>query len=125
CQSSGQLTMSDIMLQKYVAMGWSMENWVDMRRFNFSAGNVGGFGVIYPGYDRTKLYAGAAALRGTSPNDVQYWIRRWRLPNALELNYNGVNAVKMNANAMETYIWGIPVWWDCTSDAEYYNFLKK
>lgn len=125
CQSSGQLTMSDIMLQKYVAMGWSLENWVDMRRFNFSAGNVGGFGVVYPGYGRTKLYAGAVALRGTSPDDVQYWIRRWRLPSQLELSYNTINAVKMNENALEPYIWGIPVWWDCTSDAEYYNFLKK
>ena len=45
CQSSGALTMSDIMLQKYIAMGCSIENWNDMRRFNFSAGNGGGYGV--------------------------------------------------------------------------------
>lgn len=125
CQSAGQLTMSDIMLQKYIAMGFSMENWVDMRRFNFSAGNVGGFGVVYPDYGRTKLFTGGAALRGTSPDDVQYWIRRWRLPSSLELNYNAINACKMNENALETYIWGIPVWWDCSSDPEYFNFLKK
>lgn len=124
-QSSGDLKMSDIMLQKYIAMGWSMENWVDMRRFNYSAGNIGDFGVVYPGYGRTKLFTGAASLRGTQPSDVQYWIRRWRLPNGLELNYNAINALKMNENALETYIWGIPVWWDCTSDAEYYQFLKK
>lgn len=124
CQSSGELTMSDIMLQKYVAMGWSLENWVDMRRFNFSAGNVGDFGIVYPDYGRTPLFAGSAALRGTSPDDVQYWIRRWRLP-ALETSYNTTNVLNMNPHAMETYIWGIPVWWDCTSDAEYYNFLKK
>ncbi len=125
CQSAGQLTMSDIMLQKYIAMGWSIENWVDMRRFNFSAGNVGNFGVVYPGYGRTKLFTGQAALRGTNPDDPEYWIRRWRLPNALELNYNSMNALAMNENALETYIWGIPVWWDCTSDTEYYNYLKK
>ena len=122
-QSAGELTMSDIMLQKYIAMGFSLENWVDMRRFNFSAGNVGGFGVVYPGYGRTKLFTGTAALRGTSPDDPQYWIRRWRLP-ALELNYNTTNALKINANAYEDFIWGIPVWWDCTSDAEYNNYLK-
>lgn len=124
CQNAGELTMSDIMLQKYIAMGWSLENWVDMRRFNYSAGNVEDFGVVYPGYGRTKLFTGGASLRGTNPDDVQYWIRRWRLP-AAEMSYNVANAQRMNENASETYIWGIPVWWDCTSDAEYYNYLKN
>ena len=49
-QGAGTLTMSDIMLQKYLAMGCSIENWNDMRRFNFSAGNIGGFGVVYPSH---------------------------------------------------------------------------
>lgn len=124
CQNAGELTMSDIMLQKYVAMGWSIENWVDMRRFNYSAGNVGNFGVVYPGYGRTKLFTGQAALRGTNPDDPEYWIRRWRLPATLELSYNAVNATAMNENALKDYIWGIPVWWDCTSDAEYAKYLK-
>ena len=124
CQSAGALTMSDIMLQKYVAMGWSIENWVDMRRFNYSAGNVGDFGVVYPGYGRTKLFAGASALPGTSPNDVRYWFRRWRLPNALELQYNTNNALSMNPHALDNDIWSMPVWWDCASDAEYQNYLK-
>ena len=124
CQSAGSLTMSDIMLQKYIAMGWSIENWVDMRRFNYSAGNVGGFGVVYPNYGRTKLFAGASALRGTSPDDVQYWFRRWRLPGTLELAYNTNNALTMNAHALDDYIWCIPVWWDCASDAEYQSYLK-
>lgn len=125
CQNAGQLTMSDIMLQKYIAMGWSIENWVDMRRFNYSAGNVGGFGVVYPGIGRTPLFAGAAALRGTQPTDAEYWIRRWRLPATLELSYNTANALAMNANALETYVWGLPVWWDCSSDAEYQKYLAK
>src|SRR6185312_5604075 len=51
-QSAGSLTMSDIMLQKYIAMGCSIENYNDMRRFDFSAGDVGSFGVVYPGYQR-------------------------------------------------------------------------
>ncbi len=54
---AGALTMTDIMMQKYLAMGCSSENWIDMRRFNFSAGNVGSFGVVYPGY------TGARCLR--------------------------------------------------------------
>ncbi len=122
-QSAGELTMSDIMLQKYIAMGWSMENWVDMRRFNYSAGNVGSFGVVYPDYGRTPLFAGGSSLRGTSPQDVDYFFRRWRLPN-LELNYNASKAYEANANAFKDWIWGIPVWWDCASDAEYEAGLK-
>ncbi|MCH5247720.1 MAG: SusD/RagB family nutrient-binding outer membrane lipoprotein [Muribaculaceae bacterium] len=124
CQNAGDLTMSDIMLQKYIAMGWSIENWVDMRRFNYSAGNIGSFGVVYPGYGRTKVFTGSAALRGSGPDDVQYWIRRWQLPPTLELAYNTINALAMNANAQEPFIWSIPVWWDCTSDAEYEAYLK-
>lgn len=123
-QSAGELTMSDIMLQKYIAMGWSLENWVDMRRFNYSAGNIGSFGVVYPGYTRPKLFTGGAALTGSTPDDPSYFFRRWRLPSSLELNYNLINAKKMNANCTETFIWGIPVWWDCATDEEYFNYLK-
>src|SRR5439155_13443244 len=64
--AQGALTMSDIMLQKYLAMGCSIENWNDMRRFNFSAGNVDGFGVVYSGYDRGPLFAGNALYIGGS-----------------------------------------------------------
>lgn len=124
CQNSGDLTMKDIMLQKYVAMGWSIENWVDMRRFNYSAGNVGGFGVVYPEITRTKLYTGASSFKSDDPQNVQYWFRRWRLPNALELQYNAPQAVAMNAHALQDWVWCIPVWWDCNSDEEYFNYLK-
>lgn len=55
------------MLQKMVAMGCSIENWNDMRRFNFSAGNIGDFGVVYPGYGRGPLFAGQAQVTGTNP----------------------------------------------------------
>ena len=124
CQTAGSLTMADIMLQKYVAMGCSIENWNDMRRFNFSAGNIGGFGIVYPGYDRSPLFAGGAQLPGASKTDADYWIRRWRLPDNLELNYNSANAKKINANAGELFVWSLPVWWDCATDAEYTSYLN-
>lgn len=123
CQNAGQLTMSDIMLQKYIAMGFSLENWVDMRRFNYSAGNVGSFGVVYPGYGRTKLFTGGNVTPGTSPDQANYWIRRWRA-GSQELNYNTTNLVASNKHALQTYLWSIPVWWDCSSDEEYFNSLK-
>ncbi|MCD8184367.1 MAG: hypothetical protein LUE99_16275 [Bacteroides sp.] len=99
CQSGSELTMADIMLQKYLAMGCSIENFNDMRRFNFSAGNIGDYGVVYPGYGRTKLFAGQAEVTGSAPTDPTYWMRRWMLPGSLELNYNSENALAVNARA--------------------------
>ncbi len=124
CQSAGTLTMSDIMLQKYAAMGCSIENWNDMRRFNFSAGNVGSFGVVYPGYDRGPLFTGTAQLTGTSKTDPRYWMRRWYLPPTYEINYNSVNTLALNPHAADPNIWSMPVWWDCATDDEYYGYLQ-
>ncbi|HRX93211.1 MAG TPA: SusD/RagB family nutrient-binding outer membrane lipoprotein [Chitinophagaceae bacterium] len=124
CQGSGSLTMADIMLQKYVAMGCSIENWNDMRRFNFSAGDVGGFGVVYPGYDRGPLFTGTAELTGTAKTDVRYWMRRWYLPPTYEINYNSVNTLALNPHAADPNIWSMPVWWDCATDEEYYGYLQ-
>ncbi|MDP4245053.1 MAG: SusD/RagB family nutrient-binding outer membrane lipoprotein [Bacteroidota bacterium] len=125
CQGAGTLTMSDIMLQKYVAMGCSLENWNDMRRFNFSAGNVGSFGVVYPGINRGPLFAGSANYTGTSVTDPRYWPRRWALPTNLEINYNLTNVLAVNPHATDPNIWSMPVWWDCVTDDEYNGYLKK
>jgi hypothetical protein len=124
-QGAGGLTMADIMLQKYIAMGCSIENWNDMRRFNFSAGNVGGFGVVYPGYQRGPLFTGQAQLTGTAPTDVRYWMRRWALPPTYEINYNSINTLALNPHAIDVNIWSMPVWWDCATDAEYNGYLKN
>ncbi len=43
-QNSANLTMADIMRQKLIALGLNAENWVDARRFNYSAGNIKDFG---------------------------------------------------------------------------------
>lgn len=123
--AQSNLTMSDIMLQKYIAMGCSIENWNDMRRFNFSAGNIAGFGVVYPGFDRGPLFAGTALYTGASKADPRYWPRRFMLPTTLELNYNLTNALAVNAFANAPNIWSMPVWWDCATDEEYYGYIRK
>ena len=105
-------------------MGCSAENWNDMRRFNYSAGNIGNFGVVYPGYKRGPLFAGQAEITGTAPTDPLYWMRRWRLPSTLELQYNATNARAANSKAFETNIWCYPIWWDCATDDEYYGYIK-
>lgn len=122
--NAGNITMQDIMLQKYLAMGCSIENWNDMRRFNFSAGNIGSFGVVYPGYDRGALFAGTSLYTGTSKTDPRYWPRRWSLPTTLELNYNLTNVKALNVHATDPNIWSMPIWWDCTTDDEYFGYLK-
>lgn len=124
CQNASDLKMSDIMLQKYVAMGCSLENWNDMRRFNYSAGNIKDFGVVYPGMDRSVLFTGTDKLKGTSKDDPKYWPRRWRLPSTLELSYNETQALAANKHAEDTDIWSYPVWWDCETDAEYEGYTK-
>ena len=124
CQNAGDLKMSDIMLQKYVAMGCSLENWNDMRRFNYGAGNIKDFGVVYPGFDRSVLFTGTDKLKGTSKDDPKYWPRRWRLPATLELSYNEAQALAVNKHAEDTDIWSYPVWWDCETDAEYEGYIK-
>lgn len=123
CQSSGALTMSDIMMQKYIAMGCSIENWNDMRRFDFSAGDIGSFGVVYPGYDRGPLFAGPDLYPGSSKTDPRYWQRRFKLPTTLELNYNLSNVLAVNKFGNQPDIWSMPVWWDCATDQEYYGYL--
>ncbi len=123
-QGAGTLTMSDIMLEKYTAMGCSIENWNDMRRFDFSAGDVGGFGVVYPGYDRGPLFTGQAQLTGGAPTDPRYWIRRWALPPTYEINYNSIHTLALNPHAADPNIWSMPVWWDCATDDQYYGYLK-
>ena len=123
-QSAGTLTMADIMLQKYIAMGCSIENWNDMRRFDFSAGDVGSFGVVYPGYQRGPLFTGQAQLTGGSPTDPRYWIRRWALPPTYEINYNSINTLALNPHAIDPNIWSMPVWWNSATDDEYYGYLK-
>ena len=46
-QNSADLTLSDIMMQKFIAMGFNYQNWNDMRRYNYYAGNISNYGVIY------------------------------------------------------------------------------
>ena len=124
CQDAGSLTMSDIMLQKYIAMGCSIENWNDMRRFDYSSGDVASFGVVYPGYQRGPLFTGQAQLTGGSPTDPRYWMRRWYLPPTYEINYNSVNTLALNPHAADPNIWSMPVWWDTPTDDVYYGYLK-
>lgn len=113
-QTPDELTMAEIMKQKYIAMSFSQQNWNDMRRFNYSAGNVGNFGVVYPDIDRPKsIRAGASSQKfpGASKTSENYWWRRMAHCSH-EVNYNAKNLEASNPKAMDNDIWSVPVWWD-------------
>lgn len=124
CQSSGTLTMAEIMRQKMIALGYDMEIWNDMRRFNYSVGNIDNFGTVYVDYKRPQEFSATNKITGSSPTDLTYWIRRFS-QSSHESNYNLTQLLASNKFAMQDPIWSCPVWWDCTTDAEYYGYIKK
>lgn len=110
-QNGAELTMAKIMQQKFIACSFSVQNWNDMRRFNYSAGNIGSFGVVYPDFDRPKEFTAVTKLVGTSKTDPTYWFRRIAQPTH-ERNYNASNMAASNQYAFLDRIWSDPVWWD-------------
>ena len=112
-QTSAELTMADIMGQKHIAMTFTMENWNDIRRFNYSAGNIGDFGVVYPGAERPLEFTATSIqyFPGTDKSQDNYWYRRMKHCSH-EINYNVDNLRASNPNALEPDVWSTPVWWD-------------
>jgi hypothetical protein len=110
-QSASALTMADIIQQKIIALGLNMQNWNDMRRFNYSAGNIGSFGVVYRDYKRPYEFTATNIMVGSSPTDLTYWFRRFS-QSPHESNYNNEQLMKSNPLAMKDAIWSDPVWWD-------------
>ncbi len=118
-QSAGDLKMSDIMLQKYIACSYSLTNWNDMRRFNYSAGNIADFGVVYPNFDRPYEFnhgnnseKAKTHFPSNDPKDEDgYWFRRF-MQCSHEHNFNAVQLKASNPRAADDDIWSMPVWWD-------------
>lgn len=110
-QTASALTMADIMQQKIIALGINLQNWNDMRRFNYSAGNIGSFGVVYRDYKRPFEFTATNIMTGASPTDLTYWFRRFS-QSPHESNYNNAQLMLSNPLAMQDAIWSDPVWWD-------------
>ncbi|WP_313184796.1 SusD/RagB family nutrient-binding outer membrane lipoprotein [Sphingobacterium siyangense] len=111
-QSAGELTMAKIMQQKQIAMSYTVQNWNDMRRFNYSAPDPQ-FGVVYPDFGRPFEFDAAAqeCYPSSDPNNVRYWPRRIQQCSH-ERNYNANNWMASNPEAASRTILSYPVWWD-------------
>ncbi len=111
-QSPGELTMAKIMQQKQIAMSLTMQNWNDMRRFNYSTPHPK-FGIVYPDFGRPFEFNSAAAecYPSSDPNNPRYWPRRIQHCSH-ERNYNSDNWLASNPEAAARTIISAPVWWD-------------
>ncbi|WP_028296366.1 SusD/RagB family nutrient-binding outer membrane lipoprotein [Olivibacter sitiensis] len=111
-QNPGQLTMAKIMQQKQIAMSLTMQNWNDMRRFDYAA-NHPQFGVVYPDFGRPFEFDAAAAecYPSSDPQNPRYWPRRIQQCSH-EINYNAENWLASNPEAQARTILSYPVWWD-------------
>ena len=121
-QSSGDLTMSDIMTQKLIAMGYHYQNWNDVRRFNYNAGNIGGFGKVYTFSEPLHRMKDYSEFSSDPQNDM-YYVRRF-MQCYLETDYNTEETNKIIAElygqygvekCMDYKVYSLPVWWDWTN----------
>ncbi|MBV8253513.1 MAG: SusD/RagB family nutrient-binding outer membrane lipoprotein [Chitinophaga sp.] len=107
-QDPATLTLSHIMIQKYIAMTFSPENFADMRRNNYCADNAGNYNEIsgiYKGFKRPgHLYTQCY------PNATDY-PRRFAMA-SYEINYNVAQLLKADPNAGKPEYITEPVWWD-------------
>ncbi len=110
-QNASSLRMADIIQQKIFAIGFNIQNWNDMRRFNYGAGNIGTLGVVYRDYKRPYEFTATNIMPGASPTDLTYWFRRFS-QSTHESNYNNQQLMASNPLAMQDPIWSDPVWWD-------------
>lgn len=124
-QTAGELKMSHIMQQKFLACSFLLENWNDMRRFNYGATDPE-FGVVYPDFKRPGNYDAESAMNflgNDDPQNLRYWPRRLEQP-SYESQYNTTHWLASNPEASELTIVSYPVWWDCTTAEEgiYFNY---
>lgn len=121
-QTSAELTMSDIMMQKLIAMGFDYQNWNDMRRFNYYAGNIEDFGVVYTEMKAPVYRTGTNSQFATDDQDDMYYVRRF-MQCYYETDFNTVETQKIVLDMYGQYgitgvydpkIFSIPVWWDWT-----------
>lgn len=105
-QTFDELTLSHIMIQKYIALNFSPENWTDMRRNDYCNNASGAYDEIsgvYKGYKKPK-YAYIINFPGASDFPRRYPMAYY------ETTYN---AEKIRPfGAFDNNYMTQPIWWD-------------
>jgi hypothetical protein len=95
-QSPSDLTIADIMLQKYLALPLNPEIWVDMRRYDYS----------------TDVYPLLMQPENANPTFGGDWIRRMQMFNT-EIQYNPEEVERVGG--FDADYMAKPVWWDTSN----------
>lgn len=101
--NEAEYTLSDLMMQKYVAMYMQPEQWTDMRRYHYS-NNRNNYGIganqeiIYPGLRRPyNLYAPYWVDGLTDAQKENTWIQRINYDPETEEKYNRAELERLGA----------------------------
>ncbi|MDR3350340.1 MAG: SusD/RagB family nutrient-binding outer membrane lipoprotein [Prevotellaceae bacterium] len=104
--TAADLTLGKIMMQKFIALSFSNQNWNDMRRMDYSPN-------VYRGW--------AEPYERTSGSNDKKWIPAGKQYRRLgyvshEFNYNNANLAASHPHALLDDIRSFPVWWDYPTD---------
>ena len=105
-RTTGELSLSHIMIQKYIALTYSPEVWADMRRCNYCTGPDGTYNYdegVYKGFKRP-----AYVYETAFPTSGDY-IRRYQMA-YYERYYNSIIVTELGV--FENSYMTEPVWWD-------------
>lgn len=98
-----QYTLSDLMMQKYIAMYMQPEQWTDLRRYHYS-NNRNGYGIgdgkeiVYPGLRRPYNLYQAFWIDGlTDAEKENTWIERYNYDPETEEKYNLAELERLGA----------------------------
>lgn len=104
-----QYTLSDLMMQKYIAMYMQPEQWTDLRRYHYS-NNRNGYGIgddkeiVYPGLRRPYNLYQAFWIDGlTDAEKENTWVQRYNYDPETEEKYNLAELERLGA--AKSYKW--------------------
>lgn len=116
-QNSADITMSHIMMQKFIAMGTQYINWNDVRKYDYWMN--GKYGVVYTEMKVPAMKLGKRATFAPSDSDRKFFPRRWA-HSSHETNYNNSNCAAAYeqygiSGCLDPQIPSIPVFWDANA----------
>jgi hypothetical protein len=118
--TAADLTLGKIMEQKYLVCAYSVQNWNDLRRYDYGQRDN-----AYPHFSIPYEFNHNPSAKRTMEGDEAWGTyRRIRQCNH-ELNYNAQQLDASHDYARADNIYGYPVWFDCETDAQYEDTRRK